>query len=69
MSHTTTLSAVAKLAQEIGQSERTIQRYLRERDPNHSGWWRPTEAEYEAAKAELSTPSERRRGGKRFRRK
>lgn len=65
----TIASAAQRLAAEIGQSVRTVQLFLKEREPSRSGWWRPTPEQYEAAKAELLKPGHRKRGGLRFHRR
>lgn len=36
------------IAAAIGQTERTVRSYLRERDPAHEGWWRFTAEEAHA---------------------
>ena len=59
------------IAAEIGQSERTVRYFLRERDPGHVGWWRLTHEEYlqllEELRASPTKPA-RRYGNRRRRR-
>jgi hypothetical protein len=43
------------IAREVKQSRRTVQRYLRERVPQHEGWWTFDDEEFQAVVRELDT--------------
>lgn len=57
------------LAEAVGQSDMTIRRFLKERDPDHVGWWLFSESEFSALLAELRRNNSRRRFGNRRKRK